>query len=76
MTVSFAYYSDKLRVRYPFILAGLLQLLIGFAIQISTAPDLVKYFGTYLCVSGGFAAVPGVVAWCVLFQSFLPRDET
>ena len=73
MTLSFAYYSDKLHIRYPFILAGLLQLVIGFAIQISAAPQLVKYFGTYLCVSGGFAAVPGVVAWCASFPK--PSNE-
>ncbi|KAJ7881427.1 MFS general substrate transporter, partial [Mycena leptocephala] len=49
----FAYWSDKIQKRAPFIYAGLLMLLVGFSINISTAPPGVKYFGTY-------AAFPGV----------------
>ncbi|KAG0702235.1 MFS general substrate transporter [Suillus ampliporus] len=59
----FAYYSDKLKMRSPFILAGLTMCLIGFSINISTAPDGVKYFGTFLIVMGSYAAFPGVVSW-------------
>lgn len=39
--------------------------LIGFAINISEAPIGVKYFGTFFCVSGSYAAFPGIVAWYV-----------
>ena len=53
-------------MRYPFILAGLVMLTIGFAINISDVPIGVKYFGTFFCVSGSYAAFPGIVAWCVL----------
>ncbi|KAF8876866.1 major facilitator superfamily domain-containing protein [Infundibulicybe gibba] len=59
----FAYYSDKIKMRSPFILAGLCMCLIGFAINISNAPTGVKYFGTFFCVAGSYAAFPGVVAW-------------
>ncbi|KAJ6521968.1 MFS general substrate transporter [Mycena vulgaris] len=59
----FAYWSDKIQKRFPFILAGLLMCLTGFAINISTAPSGVKYFGTFFCVAGSYAAFPGVVAW-------------
>ncbi|KAJ7739082.1 MFS general substrate transporter [Mycena maculata] len=59
----FAYWSDKMKLRYPFILAGFLLNLIGFAINISNAPSGVKYFGTFFCVTGAYAGVPGVVAW-------------
>ncbi|KAF8458761.1 MFS general substrate transporter [Gautieria morchelliformis] len=48
----FGYYSDKLRRRFPFILAGQLMLLVGLAIEISPAPG-----------GGGMSAVPGVVSW-------------
>jgi MFS transporter, ACS family, DAL5 transporter family protein len=65
MTLLFGYYSDKLRIRYPFILAALVQLLVGFSIQISAASQGVKYFGIYLCMAG-FSAVPGIIAWCAL----------
>jgi len=59
----FAHYSDKLRVRSPFIIAGLLLLVIGFSIQISEAAPGAKYFGTFLCVAGSYATFPAIVAW-------------
>ncbi|KAF8994036.1 MFS general substrate transporter [Cyathus striatus] len=60
---SFAYFSDKLKMRSPFVLAGLCMCLIGFSINISDVSTGVKYFGTFFCVSGSYAAFPGVVAW-------------
>jgi hypothetical protein len=61
----FAHFSDKLKMRSPFILAGLLMCLIGFSINISNAHNGVKYFGTFLVVAGAYAPFPGVVAWSV-----------
>ncbi|KAH7921928.1 MFS general substrate transporter [Leucogyrophana mollusca] len=57
------HYSDKLKLRSPFILAGLFMSLIGFAINISDAPNGAKYFGTYFCVIGSYAAFPAVLSW-------------
>ncbi|TFK32744.1 MFS general substrate transporter [Crucibulum laeve] len=59
----FAYFSDKVKMRSPFILSGLIMCLIGFSINISTAPAGVKYFGTFFVVAGSYSALPGVVAW-------------
>jgi len=59
----FSHFSDKLRLRWPFIFASLLSSAVGFAINISDAPTRVKYFGTFLCVAGSYSAVPGVLAW-------------
>ncbi|KAG2040562.1 MFS general substrate transporter [Suillus americanus] len=59
----FAYYSDKLKIRSPFILSGLTMCLVGFSINISTAPIGVKYFGTFLIVMGSYAAYPGAISW-------------
>ncbi|OAX31241.1 MFS general substrate transporter [Rhizopogon vinicolor AM-OR11-026] len=59
----FAHYSDKLKMRSPFIFAGHLMCLIGLSINISTAPIGVKYFGTFWIVIGGYAAIPGIVSW-------------
>ncbi|EKM77200.1 hypothetical protein AGABI1DRAFT_62224 [Agaricus bisporus var. burnettii JB137-S8] len=56
-------YSDKIQKRSPFILAGLICCLIGYAINISNAPSGVKYFGTFFVVTGSYAAFPGTVAW-------------
>lgn len=61
--LAFAHYSDKLKIRSPFILAGLTMCLIGFSINISTAPSGVKYFGTFFIVMGSYAAVPGIISW-------------
>jgi len=59
----FAYWSDKIKMRFPFVLAGLVMCLIGLSINISDAPHGVKYFGVFFCVAGSYAAFPGVVAW-------------
>ncbi|KAJ3484973.1 hypothetical protein NLI96_g5276 [Meripilus lineatus] len=59
----FAVWSDRIQKRSPFILAGLVMCLIGFSINISNAPIGVKYFGTFFCVSGSYAAFPGIIAW-------------
>ncbi|KAI9457539.1 MFS general substrate transporter [Boletus coccyginus] len=58
-----AHYSDKLGIRSVFIYAGLVLLLIGYSINISDASDGVKYFGTFLLVTGSYASAPGMVAW-------------
>ena len=60
----FAHYSDKIKMRSPFILIGLTMLLIGFSINISDVPRGAKYFGTFFCVAGSYSSFPGVVAWC------------
>lgn len=62
MVYVFALWSDRIQRRSPFILAGLCMLLVGFSINIEDAPMGVKYFGTFLCVSGSYAAFPGVVS--------------
>jgi sugar phosphate permease len=63
MLYIFAYSSDRIKMRSPFILLGLTFCLIGFTINISKASNGVKYFGTFFVVSGSYAAFPGVVAW-------------
>ncbi|KIJ16563.1 hypothetical protein PAXINDRAFT_75726 [Paxillus involutus ATCC 200175] len=60
---TFAYYSDKLKLRSPFVFAGQIIALIGFIINISDAPSGVKYFGTHLCVIGSYVAPPGAISW-------------
>jgi len=37
--------------------------LIGLAINISDVAVGVKYFGTFFCVAGSYAAFPGAIAW-------------
>ena len=65
MLVIFAVWSDRVKMRSPFLFAALLISLAGFVINISDAPIGVKYFGTFLCIGGLCAAFPGTVAWYV-----------
>ncbi|KAL0565369.1 hypothetical protein V5O48_016654, partial [Marasmius crinis-equi] len=60
---TFAYFSDKTKKRSPFIYASLIICLIGFLIIITDAPYGVKYFGTFLCVTGAYAGNPGAISW-------------
>ncbi|KIK90892.1 hypothetical protein PAXRUDRAFT_831284, partial [Paxillus rubicundulus Ve08.2h10] len=59
----FAHFSDKIKLRSPFIFAGQLIALLGYIINISNAPSHIKYFGTYLCVIGTYAVAPGSISW-------------
>ncbi|KAF5349868.1 hypothetical protein D9758_014021 [Tetrapyrgos nigripes] len=59
----FAYFSDKIHMRSPFVYTALLMCLVGFSINISDVAPGVKYFGTFLVVGGSYAGFPGVVAW-------------
>ena len=63
VSLLFAHFSDKLRLRWPFLLAAHLCCAVGFGINISNAPSSAKYFGTFLCVAGSYSAVPGFIAW-------------
>jgi len=63
VSLLFAHFSDKLRLRWPFLLASLLFCAVGFSINFSNASNAVKYFGTFLCVAGPYSATPGFVAW-------------
>ena len=48
-------WSDRLKKRYPFVLAGLVYCLVGFAINIAAVGIGAKYFGTFLVVAGAYA---------------------
>ncbi|KAJ8454955.1 hypothetical protein ONZ51_g12724 [Trametes cubensis] len=54
-----AIWSDRIKKRYPFVLAGLTYILVGFAINISDVPAGAKYFGTFLVVAGAVCRLPG-----------------
>ncbi|KAI0708311.1 MFS general substrate transporter [Earliella scabrosa] len=58
-----AVWSDRIKKRYPFVLAGLVFCCVGFIINISPVSIGAKYFGTFLIVAGAYAGFPGVVAW-------------
>ncbi|KAF8836782.1 MFS general substrate transporter [Paxillus ammoniavirescens] len=58
----FAHYSDKIKLRWPFIFAAQWMSLMGFLINISNLSSGIKYFGLYLCLLGSSGG-SGAVAW-------------
>jgi hypothetical protein len=63
VSLLFAHFADKLRLRWPFILASLLSCAVGFGINVSDTSNGAKYFGTFLAVAGCYSATPGFIAW-------------
>ncbi|KAF8840161.1 MFS nicotinic acid transporter Tna1 [Paxillus ammoniavirescens] len=59
----FAHFPDKVKLRWPFIIAGQSIALLGYIINISNAPSHIKYFGMYLCVIGSYSSTPGAISW-------------
>jgi len=55
--------SDRLRLRSPFIFAGLLLMLVGISINMANTPNGVKYFGCYWIAVGAFTSLAGMIAW-------------
>ncbi|KIK93186.1 hypothetical protein PAXRUDRAFT_829222 [Paxillus rubicundulus Ve08.2h10] len=60
--VSFAHYSDKIKLRWPFIFAAQCMSLMGYLINILDVPSGVKYFGLYLCILGSSGGC-GAITW-------------
>ncbi|EPT02052.1 hypothetical protein FOMPIDRAFT_1119230 [Fomitopsis schrenkii] len=63
LLIVFAWWSDHVKMRSPFLFVCLLMGLVGFSINISNASNGAKYFGTFFCIAGLYAAFPGTVAW-------------
>ncbi|KAF9229866.1 major facilitator superfamily domain-containing protein [Melanogaster broomeanus] len=62
-----AHYSDKVKLRSPFIFGAQSVALVGYVISISDAPPGIKYFAFYLCFIAT-SAIPGVISWLVTFR--------
>jgi hypothetical protein len=56
--------SQKLNIRWPFILGGLVLSTIGWAIQLSQVnPASIRYFGMFCITGGTFIQFPLTIAW-------------
>ncbi|ORY88026.1 MFS general substrate transporter [Leucosporidium creatinivorum] len=58
-----AVYADRLKTRFPFLLAAQLLCLVGFTINLTPAPVGVKFFGLILCAMGAYGGVPAMITW-------------
>ena len=56
-------WSDRIKKRSPFVAAGLVLSLVGFAINLADVSIGVKYFGTFVVVIGGYSGYPAITAW-------------
>jgi len=58
-----AYFSDKLRIRFPFIAAGAVVSATGSLILGYGKSNGVRYFGAFLAVIGCSSNAPAIVSW-------------
>lgn len=63
LAVVFAYLSDRVGRRSPFVIVFLCLMLVGFAMCISTTNPRVVYGGVFLVACSIYPAFPGVVTW-------------
>lgn len=56
-------WADKIQKRFIFLFFDQLCCIAGFIINITTAPNGVKFFGLFLIAAGSYAALPTSVAW-------------
>ncbi|KAL4067488.1 major facilitator superfamily domain-containing protein [Scleroderma yunnanense] len=61
-TLVVAHFSDKKKLRSPFIMVLQLMALVGYIIELSNASTGIKYFGLFLCAIG-LSASPSVISW-------------
>ncbi|KAK3938196.1 major facilitator superfamily transporter [Diplogelasinospora grovesii] len=63
LAVVFAYLSDRVGKRSPFIITCLLVMMVGFSMCISTSKPGVVYAGVFVAACAIYPAFPGVITW-------------
>jgi len=63
LAVVFAYLSDRVGKRSPFILTFLFTMLVGFAMCIGSSNPKVVYGGVFVAACSIYPAFPGLIAW-------------
>ncbi|KAL7629503.1 hypothetical protein AAE478_001024 [Parahypoxylon ruwenzoriense] len=63
LAVVFAFLSDRLGKRSPFIIVPLLIMIVGFAMCIASTNPRVVYAGVFIVACAVYPAFPGVVTW-------------
>lgn len=56
-------YSDRMKLRSPFVFSGLVLALVGYGINVADVSIGAKYFGTYLVVVGAYLSAPMELTW-------------
>ncbi|KAI2640358.1 MFS general substrate transporter [Hypomontagnella submonticulosa] len=63
LAVVFAFLSDRVGKRSPFVIAFLLMMIVGFSMCISSTNPRVVYGGVFVVACAIYPAFPGVVTW-------------
>ncbi|KAI1208042.1 major facilitator superfamily transporter [Annulohypoxylon truncatum] len=63
LSVIFAFMSDRVGKRSPFIISFLLVMIVGYSMCISSANPKVVYCGVFLISCAIYPAFPGLVSW-------------
>ncbi|KAI2613738.1 MFS general substrate transporter [Hypoxylon fragiforme] len=63
LSVVFAFISDRVGKRSPFIIAFFLVMIVGFSMCITSTNPRVVYAGVFLVACAIYPAFPGVVTW-------------
>ncbi|KAI1082696.1 major facilitator superfamily domain-containing protein [Whalleya microplaca] len=63
LAVVFAYISDRVGKRSPFIIVFLLMMIVGFSMCISTSNPRVVYGGVFIVACAIYPAFPGNITW-------------
>ena len=58
-----SFISDRIKMRGPPIIVGLLVAAIGYIMQLASHENSVKYAGTFFIAAGAFPCSPLVLAW-------------
>ncbi|KAK0634307.1 major facilitator superfamily domain-containing protein [Bombardia bombarda] len=63
LAVVFAYISDRVGKRSPFVIGFLLMMIVGFSMCISSSNPRVVYAGVFLAACAIYPAFPGIITW-------------
>ncbi|OTA93843.1 hypothetical protein M434DRAFT_72315 [Hypoxylon sp. CO27-5] len=63
LAVLFAFISDRVGKRSPFVIAFLFMMIVGFSMCISSTNPRVVYGGVFVAACAIYPAFPGVVTW-------------
>ncbi|KAK6209132.1 hypothetical protein LQW54_006586 [Pestalotiopsis sp. IQ-011] len=63
LAIIFAYISDRVGKRSPFVISFLFMMIIGFALCISTENPKVVYGGVFVAACAIYPSFPGNIAW-------------
>jgi MFS family permease len=63
LAICFAYASDRVGYRSPFILSFLCLMVVGFSMCIASSNPHVVYGGVFIATCGIYPAFPGLITW-------------